>query len=305
MRQDAMETAEQYKKAHQRKNRWYKVVTCLAAVVVFCTTYALILPAITMETKCDIPEHTHTESCYTQVTSVTEKVPVCTAESLGIHQHTDACYDSEGTLICGYADFVIHRHDASCYDENGNLWCPLPETEAHQHTESCYGESELICGQGEIVPHTHQPYQSPEAPGCYDENGELVCGQLEVTEHQHTDACFETVEEPADTTTLTCTNTDPGHVHTAMCYGTWELTCGMEEHSHTDACRGKKETGLTAEEQSQVNEVIALIDALPSSEEAEQALAAYGNEGNIIEQERYLSEMQQKLEAAFHAFDAV
>ena len=57
MRQDAMETAEQYKKAHQRKNRWYKVVTCLAAVVVFCTTYALILPAITMETKCDIPEH--------------------------------------------------------------------------------------------------------------------------------------------------------------------------------------------------------------------------------------------------------
>ena len=285
MRQDAMETAEQYKKAHQRKNRWYKVVTCLAAVVVFCTTYALILPAITMETKCDIPEHTHTESCYTQVTSVTKKVPVCTAESLGIHHHTDACYDSEGTLICGYADFVIHRHDASCYDENGNLWCPLQEIGAHQHT--------------------HQPYQSPEEPGCYDENGKLVCGQLQVTEHQHTDACFETVEVPADTTTLTCTNTDPGHVHTAMCYGTWELTCGMEEHSHTDACRGKKETGLTAEEQSQVNEVIALIDALPFSEEAEQALAAYGNEGNIIEQERYLSEMQQKLEAAFHAFDAL
>ena len=90
MRQDAMETVEQYKKAHQRKNRWYKVVTCLAAVVVFCTTYALILPAITMETKCDIQEHTHTESCYTQVTTVTKKVLVCTAESLGIHQHTDA-----------------------------------------------------------------------------------------------------------------------------------------------------------------------------------------------------------------------
>ncbi len=275
MRQDAMETAEQYKKAHQRKNRWYKVVTCLAAVVVFCTTYALILPAITMETKCDIPEHTHTESCYTQVTTVTKKVLVCTAESLGIHQHTDACYDSEGTLICGYADFVIHRHDASCYDENGKLWCPLPETEAHQHTESCYGESELICGQGEIVPHTHQPYQSPENPGCYDENGGLACGQLEVTEHQHTDACFETVEVPADTTTLTCTNTDPGHVHTAMCYGTWELTCGMEEHSHTDACRtAAAETELTEEEQARVEEVIALIDALPTSEEIEAQLTA-------------------------------
>ena len=51
--------------------------------------------------------------------------------------------------------------------------------------------------------------------------------------------------------------------------------------------------------------MIALIDALPSSEEAEQALAAYGNEGNIIGQERYLSEMQQKLEVAFHAFDVL
>ena len=258
MRQDAMETAEQYKKAHQRKNRWYKVVTCLAAVVVFCTTYALILPAITMETKCDIPEHTHTESCYTQVTTVTKKVLVCSADE--DHTHGEACY---GTTE------APHTHTDECYSESGELICNLPT------------ESDETMGQT------------------------LLCGGSETAPHQHTDACFETVEEPADTTTLTCTNTDPDHVHTAICYGTWELTCGMEEHSHSDACRGKKETGLTAEEQSQVNEVIALIDALPSSEEAEQALAAYGNEGNIIEQERYLSEMQQKLEAAFHAFDAL
>ena len=258
MRQDAMETVEQYKKAHQRKNRWYKVVTCLAAVVVFCTTYALILPAITMETKCDIPEHTHTESCYTQVTTVTKKVLVCNADE--DHTHDEACY---GTTE------APHTHTDECYSESGELICNLPT------------ESDETMGQT------------------------LLCGGSETAPHQHTDACFETVEEPADTTTLTCTNTDPDHVHTAICYGTWELTCGMEEHSHSDACRGKKETGLTAEEQSQVNEVIALIDVLPSSEEAEQALAAYGNEGNIIEQERYLSEMQQKLEAAFHAFDAL
>ncbi len=258
MRQDAMETAEQYKKAHQRKNRWYKVVTCLAAVVVFCTTYALILPAITMETKCDIPEHTHTESCYTQVTTVTKKVLVCSADE--DHTHDEACY---GTTE------APHTHTDECYSESGELICNLPT------------ESDETMGQT------------------------LLCGGSETAPHQHTDACFETVEEPADTTTLTCTYTDPDHVLTAFCYGTWELTCGMEEHSHSDACRGKKETGLTAEEQSQVNEVIALIDALPSSEEAEQALAAYGNEGNIIEQERYLSEMQQKLEAAFHAFDAL
>ena len=48
MKQDEQQTAK-YARKHQRKKRWYRVVTCLAAVVVFCTTYALILPAITLE----------------------------------------------------------------------------------------------------------------------------------------------------------------------------------------------------------------------------------------------------------------
>ena len=72
MKQDALQSAERYTKAHQRKKRWYRVVTGLACVVVFCTVYALILPAITMEKEtCEIPEHTHSEACYTQANAVT------------------------------------------------------------------------------------------------------------------------------------------------------------------------------------------------------------------------------------------
>ena len=37
-----------------------------------------------------------------------------------------------------------------------------------------------------------------------------------------------------DTGTLTCTDT--AHEHTARCYGTWELVCGQEEHTHSKAC---------------------------------------------------------------------
>lgn len=48
MREPGLKEAEKYENARQRKKRWYQVVTCLAAVVVFCTTYALILPAITL-----------------------------------------------------------------------------------------------------------------------------------------------------------------------------------------------------------------------------------------------------------------
>ena len=353
MKHGALQSAEKYTKTHQRKKRWYRVVTGLACVVVFCTVYALILPAITMEKgACEIPEHTHSEACYTQVTSATRTEPVCTIKSLNLHQHDDTCYDSEGNLTCGYADFVVHQHDSACYDENGNLWCPLPEIETHEHTRSCYAvpetdapevhthtddcytvergelictestepahvhtddcytetsalvceedhehtescyettreltcgdteepvhqhtdqcyeqiktlicelptepaeeaepaEPELICGEKEIILHTHEPYESLEDPGCYDDDGNLICGKIQVLEHQHTDACFKTVEEPADTEALTCTlPEDEKHTHTALCYGTWELTCDMEEHTHTAECSTAEETEATEE----------------------------------------------------------
>ena len=103
------------------------------------------------------------------------------------------------------------------------------------------GAPELACGKQEVILHTHEPYVSEENPGCYDTDGKtLVCGELQVVEHQHTEACFETVEESVDTETQTCTNTDPDHVHTALCYGTWELTCGMEEHTHSEECAGSE-----------------------------------------------------------------
>lgn len=66
----------------------------------------------------------------------------------------------------------------------------------------------------------------------------------QIPEHTHIDACYtqlvvdgtQTEDVSADPDALTCTNTDESHVHTARCYGTWVLACGLEEHTHTDAC---------------------------------------------------------------------
>lgn len=320
MKYDVLRDAEKYTKVHKRKRLRHRVVTVLAGVVVFCTTYALILPAITLEKQCDIPEHTHTDACYAQVTSVEKRVPVCSAETLEIHRHTADCYDADGNPRCGYADFVVHSHDSRCYDEKGSLWCPLPEIEAHRHTAGCYALPEehthaegcytsvrgdlvcgehvhtdacytetavLTCGLEESEEHRHDencyetsreltcgidsdhshtdacyeweqvlscdlPTDSVEdaqpvlvctkpeivlhrhTPDCFDADGKLICGQTQVLEHRHSDACFETVAESVDTGTLTCTDT--AHVHTARCYGTWELVCGQEEHTHSEAC---------------------------------------------------------------------
>lgn len=336
MKDVLLRNAEKYTLAHKRKRRWQRVVTALSGVVVFCTTYALILPAITMEKKCEIPEHTHTEACYTQVTSREKRVLACKVEAdVVVHQHDSACWDENGSLVCTLPEIELHRHTDSCYttpevhthseacytsergelictqstepqhthsedcyqetrdlvcgmsestghthgeecyDGEGNLICGQEESQGHVHGEACYEVSrQLICGQteepahqhtdecyslnqvltceksteaaqpvltcekDEIELHTHRPFVSREDPGCYDAEGKnLVCGKPQVVEHRHTEACFETVEEPVDTEALTCTlPEDETHTHTALCYGTWELTCGMEEHTHSEAC---------------------------------------------------------------------
>lgn len=260
MKNIAQQLAELFERENRRKGRWRKVVTALAAVVVFVTTYALILPGITLEKDpvCGMEEHTHTADCYTQLTSVTKTALVCNAETLQIHQHTQDCYNESGELVCGYADFVVHTHDENCYDENGSLVCTLPEIELHTHDESCYdADGNLICGKPEVTLHTHDS-------SCFDENGNLICKKLQVLEHHHSDTCFAEVEQPLDTTALTCTNTDPDHEHTALCYGTWVLTCDKPEHTHTDACYAAQDEDAADEE----------TEEIPADEETEETLAA-------------------------------
>ena len=228
--------------ARQRSSRlWHKIVSALACVVVFCTTYALILPAITMETP---------------------RILDCPLE---VHSHTPDCYDADGDLICGQADFVVHTHTQSCYGTDGGLVCLLPEIGDHTHTDDCYTvERLLICDLG-----VWEEPDVPEAPeetvvhehgeSCYAaERGALICGQEEDEDHEHTDECYERVpiltcgqEESAghahdencytEETALLCgLEETAGHEHDANCYttGQGELICGSEDedHTHTDEC---------------------------------------------------------------------
>ncbi len=83
MRKDLSIEAEGCLTRNRRRRAWRKVVGVLACIVVFCTTYALILPAITMEKKgCGKTEHTHGKTCY-----------------------------QSGAIICGQEE---HTHTAEC-----------------------------------------------------------------------------------------------------------------------------------------------------------------------------------------------
>ena len=255
---------KKFQKRRARRRVWHSVLTVLASIVVFATTYALILPAITMTAV-----HVHDESCYTQVTTTEKEILACpvSAESglVVVHRHDSHCYDEDGMLACPLPELAAHTHTADCYEypeahvhtdacyseERGELICGLEEGEEHTHTDDCYawetvlscGQTEeepaepvLVCGKKEIVLHRHDE-------DCYAADGTLTCALPEVIEHQHTGNCFKTVQVPVDTQALTCTNTDPDHAHTALCYGTWVLTCDQGTDDTTPDTPADKEPG--------------------------------------------------------------
>ena len=94
---------------HDRRTRQFltRFVSVTAAIVVFVTTYALVLPAITMEREahCGIQAHQHDDSCY-------EEVLVCSLEESEDHQHTADCYEKK--LVCG---MEAHTHSPVCYGD--------------------------------------------------------------------------------------------------------------------------------------------------------------------------------------------
>lgn len=260
---------------NRRRRSWRRRVGALACAVVVATGSMLAHPALTLEkrTECGQIEHIHTEDCYALEDGAGKTVPVCTPERLGLHQHTEACRNENGDLICGYSDFVVHQHDASCYDEDGTLWCPLPEIEvhihdencysspktdsvsAHTHTEACYGQKrgDLICGyaaEGHV--HTDECYEEKETlvcpvleghkhdESCFDENGVMVCGVEEDNGHIHGAECYETTRE------LVCAYGETAHQHTDECY-TWimEPVCGFSaESAQPELICGKEEVLL-------------------------------------------------------------
>lgn len=215
MQSDLLAALESYTKKNRQRRVWRKVVQILACFVVFCTTYALILPAITQETQlhCGFDEHTHSRDCQVSIT----KQLTCTEASLNIHVHSEQCLDETGKQICGLVDYVVHVHDASCLDETETLVCTLPERTGHLHTEACYS--------------TEPAHQHTES--CWTaEKGELTCSLEEEPEaHTHTEACYGE--------TLCCTVAE-NHVHSDSCRQETPACTQSEDetHTHTEQCSG-------------------------------------------------------------------
>lgn len=131
----------------QKRRRKTVIAVVLAAIMLVSgviwnlTQYGI---AMTDEPKCGMEEHTHSDSCYTNVL-------VCGQEESAGHTHTETCYQTTSELVCGQEESEEHTHDDSCYQTVSELVCGQEESAGHTHTEACY-EKQLVCGKEE---HTH------------------------------------------------------------------------------------------------------------------------------------------------------
>lgn len=217
MQGNMLAVLESYTKKNRQRSVWSRVVRIMACFVVFCTTYALILPAITQESEiyCGIAEHIHTDECYTQTT------------------------ESYRQLDCTVTGDIAHTHNQDCLDENGTIVCPLPEREQHIHGDTCYAVPEQHF-------HDDSCYAWEKTLNCGREEGSstepvLVCTDPLTQIHVHSDECFtaaaSTDVESTEPPQLICGQEE--HKHTLSCHSdptadletpeTWEQSISIAE----------------------------------------------------------------------------
>ena len=178
---------------------------CLSCIVVFCTVYVLILPAITLERKttCGQEEHVHTEECYS-----VEGQLICGREE---HLHTETCYavaDNISDIQSGVAEWEanpIQEEDGNTdQDESGNK---VQEEDVNKVQEENGNtvQNEGNAGETEFMPNEPSDQDADNIEGAEGETEDMVAGFTSGDESSAEDTAEPTatltptpVQNPAD-----------------------------------------------------------------------------------------------------------
>lgn len=114
MRREERQKVVQYIQRNRWRSIWHRLVRLMACIVVFCTTYALILPAITAEKEyhCGIndAEHTHDESCRSnpEADLETEEIWISTMSQVSLTGHWAEDLAAIAKSQIGYEESVLN-----------------------------------------------------------------------------------------------------------------------------------------------------------------------------------------------------
>ncbi len=261
-----------------------KILLAASMIVVFCVTYQLIMPAITMERKtyCGMEEHEHTDECYT-----TSEHLVCGQEESDGHTHSDKCYSEEKVLVCDLEENEDHKHTDACYETERVLTCGKQETPGHKHTDDCYEEEkELTCGKDEHV-HSEDCFVNPETnPAPTDEKDNTADDTKESeenTEDSENKSSLETAgiadvnNETEETDETTDTAEETAESEEAFFNGT--LTAEGDDYTIKVTCT--PDAGVPVDAALEVEEILQeTSDYEGYISDTEKALDV--NEGNVV-----------------------
>ncbi len=155
----------------------------------------------------------------------------------------------------------------------------------HSHTDVCYEYvEEYNCGED------HEHFSE-----CLVQLKTLKCL---TAEHMHVDRCYAEpipLTEDVANDEYDCCLT-PEHTHTEECYGEEGLPlCGHKEHTHSNACIW----GTPENDEFRVNNVIALIDAIPAYEEVDAKFTEFDDNEDYDGYEEYYWEIYSIVCAAY------
>lgn len=154
-----------------RLKRWRKVMMCLSCIVVFCTVYVLILPAITLERKttCGQEEHVHTEECYSADSQL-----ICGREE---HLHTEICYATADHIpdiqsdVAEWEENPVQEDDGNMVQDEGDAGEIefMPDESSDQEADNIEGaedpagaqEADFTSGDESSVEDTAEPTATP------------------------------------------------------------------------------------------------------------------------------------------------
>lgn len=227
MNSSLLERARAFLQAQRKKKIWYRLTTSMAAVVVFITTYMLILPAITMERDavCGLEEHTHIEECYAESGEL-----IC---GRTVHEHTDACYEQQDVILENAED------DAAAASSG---------TGSAGASDSLLLEAVEEVDDPGLVSVEKESAEAAVGAATEKETAEeteivnYICG---MEEHCHTDACY--AENEAGERTIVCGKEE--HTHGAECVGA-EIETGTEAETEAGTA-GVTETEIATEAETE------------------------------------------------------
>ena len=220
----------------KRIERLLKVATPLAAVVVFCVTYWLILPATAMQKQliCGKEEHVHTEDCYeTQIIPghyETERVEVDDTDD----DYKDAELEEDDAAGDSVSDSVVIED--VIVDDVVEVGEPVNVEEAAISQAVFLGNSaesvdNTDTGSYGLIRTEHTRTETVEHWVPEHEEKVLICG---LEEHTHNDSCYD-AEAKAESP-YHC-GYDYEHIHGEVCYyEDGSLKCTLVEHTHTEEC---------------------------------------------------------------------